>query len=167
MTPTEMLHLLYGWRDAGWLRRLDVAFARFTDELDADAPASLLLAAALAAHLEGRGHSALPLAELAAGTDVLLGWPLEGGAALRQTWAENMADSEGGEPPPAWQSQRLLEIEPEDDAGASPLVLCRGLLYLRRYWRYESRVAVQINARVGQGTEPGEAAATATDKATD
>jgi len=166
MTPPEMLHLLDGWRDAGWLRRLDVAFARFIHELDADAPASLLLAAALAAHLEGRGHSALPLAELAAGTDALLGWPLEGGAALRQTWAEHMAGSEGGEPPPAWQSQRVLEIDSEDNAGASPLVLCRGLLYLRRYWRYESRVAVQINARVGQATEPGEAAATATDKAT-
>ncbi|HOX68162.1 MAG TPA: exodeoxyribonuclease V subunit alpha [Burkholderiaceae bacterium] len=165
MTPTEMLHRLDDWRDSGWLRRLDVAFARFIHELDADAPASLLLAAALAAHLEGRGHSALPLAELAASSDALLCWPLEGGAALRQAWAEHMAHSEAGAPPAAWQSRSVLEIDPEDDTGASPLVLCRGLLYLRRYWRYESRVAVQINARAGQGTEPGETAATAIDRA--
>lgn len=166
MTPIEMLHRLDIWRDTGWLRRLDVAFARFIHELDADAPASLLLAAALTAHMEGRGHSALPLAELATGHDALLGWPLDGGAALREVWAEHIADSETGAPPPEWQSRSVLEIDPEDDAGASPLVLCRGLLYLRRYWRYESRVAVQINARAGQGTEPGGSAATAIDKAT-
>lgn len=165
MTPTQMLQALDDWRDSGWLRRLDVAFARFIHELDADAPASLLLAAALTAHMEGRGHSALPLAELATGNDALLGWPLDGGAALREVWAEHIADRETGAPPAEWQSRSVLEIDPEDDAGASPLVLCRGLLYLRRYWRYECRVAVQINARAGQGTEPGEAAAAAIDKA--
>lgn len=165
MTPTQMLQALESWRDAGWLRRLDLAFARFIHGLDPDAPASLLLAAALTAHLEGRGHSALPLAELAASPDELLGWPQVGVSALRQAWAEHMAGSEAGSPPPAWPSRPVLEIDPEDDAGASPLILCRGLLYLRRYWRYECRVAVQIKARAGQGTEPGEAAATAIDKA--
>ena len=57
MTPAAMLERLQHWRSAGWLRPLDVALAAFVHELDNGAPASLLLAAALLAQLEGRGHS--------------------------------------------------------------------------------------------------------------
>ena len=57
MTPSTMLQMMHAWREAGWLRRLDLAFARFIHELDPGAPASLLLASALLAQLEGRGHS--------------------------------------------------------------------------------------------------------------
>ncbi len=143
MTPLAMLQELERWRSAGWLRSLDVAFARFIHETDADAPASLLLAAALVAQLEGSGHSGLPLAELAADPGTLLGWPPEGIKALRQALAGSLGDDQSL----AWQSRPALEIEPLIDTGASPLVLCRGLLYLRRYWRYEARVAAQIHAR--------------------
>jgi exodeoxyribonuclease V alpha subunit len=167
MTPAEMVQALEGWRDAGWVRSLDAAFARFIHELDPGAPASLLLAAALVAQLEGRGHSALPLAELAANPDALLGWPPEGREALCTAWAGQAADlgAPTGGPPPAWLSRPVLEIDPEDDAGASPLVLCRGLLYLRRYWRYESRVATQIRARARQRAPIGGAAGFVIDRA--
>lgn len=166
MTPAEMLRELERWRDAGWLRSLDAAFARFIQELDPDAPPSLLLAAALVAQLEGRGHSGLPLAELTADAEALLGWPPEGVEAVRQAWAAMAGHGSGAQPSQrlAWQSQPVLEIDPANDAGASPLVLCQGLLYLRRYWRYEARVATQIRARtVGRIDAGGEAAVAGVD----
>ena len=156
MTPTAMLQELERWRNAGWLRSLDVAFARFIHEIDPDAPASLLLAAALVAQLEGNGHSGLPLAELASDPGSLLGWPPESTEALRialADWPDLAMDSGAGQRM-AWQSRPVLEIDPANDMGASPLVLSGGLLYLRRYWRYESRVAAQIHARTLERTEP-------------
>jgi exodeoxyribonuclease V alpha subunit len=158
MTPTAMLQELERWRDAGWLRSLDTAFARFMHETDPRAPASLLLAAALLARLEGSGHSALPLAELAADPVALLGWPPESAAALcgvLADWPGAVLTANAGAHPD-WQARPLLEVDPPDDNGASPLVLYRGLLYLRRYWRYESRVAAQVHARTGAA---GDAAA--------
>lgn len=156
MTPTAMLQELERWRNAGWLRSLDAAFARFIHEIDPDAPASLLLAAALLAQLEGGGHSGLPLTGLASDPRSLLGWPPEGIEALRQAladWPDPGLDSGAGQRK-AWQSRPVLEIDPSNDTGASPLILSRGLLYLRRYWRYESRVAAQIQARTSERTEP-------------
>lgn len=147
-----MLQELERWRNAGWLRSLDAAFARFIHDTDPDAQASLLLAAALVAQLEGRGHSALPLAELVADPGALLGWPPEGTEALRQALADWPEGGLGQRM--AWLSRPVLEIDPSNDTGASPLVLSRGLLYLRRYWRYESRVAAQIHARTLERTEP-------------
>ena len=156
MTPSAMLQELERWRNAGWLRSLDAAFARFIHEIDPDAPASLLLAAALVAQLEGSGHSGLPLTELAPDPSSLLGWPPEGTEALRQALADlpDLAMDSGAGQRVAWQSRPVLEIDPSNDMGASPLVLSRGLLYLRRYWRYESRVAAQIHARTWERTEP-------------
>lgn len=156
MTPAAMLHQLVAWRDAGWLRSLDLAFARFVHEMDSEAPASLLLASALVANLEGRGHSALPLAEMDSMSDVLLGWSAEGTTALREVWTEVCSESSDGSPPPAaWLARSVLEIDPATDDGDSPLVISGGLLYLRRYWRYEARVARQIRLRTGQRAEPG------------
>ena len=131
MTPAAMITELDRWRDAGWLRSLDTAMARFIHDLDPDAPASLLLATALVAQLEGRGHSGLPLAELAADPSAVLGWSPEGTAAFRQAATVWPADRPGERL--AWQSRPVLEIDPADGSGASPLVLSRGMLYLRRY----------------------------------
>ena len=70
MTVQEVLVTLERWRAAGWLRDLDVALARFVAETDARAPASLVLAIALVAHMEGRGHTGLMLPALATGMTV-------------------------------------------------------------------------------------------------
>ena len=156
MTPIALLQELEQWRDAGWLRSLDTAFARFIHETDPGAPGSLLLAAALVAQLEGRGHSGLPLPELTADPGALLGWPPEGTEALRHALAQLQGDWQQSDAVQrlAWQSRPVLEIDPADDSGASPLVLSQGLLYLRRYWRYESRVAAQIHARTRERAGP-------------
>lgn len=173
MTPAAMLRELEHWRDVRWLRSLDTAFARFIHDVDPQAPASLLLAAALVASMEGNGHSALPLAELAADPVALLGWPPESAAALRsalvqgfgaalgqdlgaalaQGFAAALPGTPGAAPagnaglPEGWHARPVLEVDPPNDQGASPLVLTCGLLYLRRYWRCEARVAARIVGR--------------------
>jgi exodeoxyribonuclease V alpha subunit len=153
MTAGMMLVTLARWRDTGWLRRLDVALAAFVAETEPAAPASLLLAIALVAQLEGRGHSGLPLAALVAERVdelvALLSWPTDATEPLLEALAAGPDEpGDAGALPAAWSSLSTLEIEPADDSGSSPLVLSAGLLYLRRYWRCETRLAAQIRARV-------------------
>ncbi|MEO8859346.1 MAG: exodeoxyribonuclease V subunit alpha [Burkholderiaceae bacterium] len=145
VTQLDMLALLQRWREAGWLRRLDVAFARFMHALDPQAPSSLLLACALLAQLEGRGHSCLPLTELAQRPDAILGWP----AAAAPELAAALSDWPTNDPGTlaAWRDRSLVENDPSEKSGSSPLVLQGGLLYLRRYWMHEMRVASGIRAR--------------------
>lgn len=145
MTPSAMLQTLERWRAAGWLRSLDLALARFVGETDPAAPASLLLAAAWVAHLEGRGHSGLPVDDIAVDPDALLSWPPESADELRAALACWPADAAARRT--AWRPLAAIEIEPADETGESPLVESGGLLYLRRYWRYESRVAAQVRTR--------------------
>jgi len=149
MTPAEMLSQLQGWRLEGWLRPLDVALARFIHELEPQAPASLLLAAALVARQEARGHTALPLDGLLNDAHGLLDWPEEGRLALSQTLQYWPADTATREK--SWLGLKTVALNPRADAtveeGASPLVASTGLLYLRRYWQLESQVARQITRR--------------------
>ena len=70
------LELLQQWVDAGWLRHLDRALARWVAELDPQARPELLMATALLAHLEGRGHTCLPLAHLLQAPIEPLAWPV-------------------------------------------------------------------------------------------
>src|SRR5476649_2521611 len=62
--------------EAGKLRRVSAAFARFIASVGA-APPQLMLACALLSELEGRGHSCLMLAELAGDPCGLMGWTEE------------------------------------------------------------------------------------------
>lgn len=145
MTPAEMLQTLERWRAAGWLRSLDLALARLVHDTDAAAPASLLLAAALVAQLEGRGHSGLPLAGLAADPQALLSWPPQASSELHAAFACWPQDAAACRL--QWGRVAAVQIDPADDGGATPLVAAGGLLHLRRYWRYETRVATQVRAR--------------------
>lgn len=145
MTPAAALALLQQWRNVGWLRPLDLAFARFVHGLDPQAPGSLLLATGLLAQLEGQGHSCLPIETLAQDPLDLLAWPAAAAAALTGALVDWPADMPSA--CAAWSGHAVLQIEPSDAAGASPLVLSSGRLYLRRYWRHESSVAAHVNAR--------------------
>ena len=149
------LTILRQWSDAGWLRRLDSALAALVAELDPQAAPEVLVATALLAHMEGRGHSCLPLAALLAQPSAVLGWPAKALTeldALLSRLPGGLAD---------WNAALLASCvvdsadgadSAEGDApGNQPLVL-RGSaaaprLYLRRYWGYECAVAQQILAR--------------------
>jgi exodeoxyribonuclease V alpha subunit len=149
MTAAALLATLQSWRGRGGLRPLDLAFASFVHELDADAPASLLLAAALLAHLEGQGHSCLALQALLSDPLAVLPWPPELAAACVAALPLLPADAAAARA--AWAGRAVVQIEPEDEQGSSPLVLCADRLYLRRHWRHETRVARQVQSRTRAG----------------
>ncbi len=161
LPPAALLQELDRWRQAGWLRRLDVAFARFIQELSAssqqEAPAHLLLAAALLAHVEGRGHSALPVHALAQDAAGLLEWPEVGTPALLRTVAACPMPEVDAD----WAALPVVSVVsgvpvPQRDggsktAGSTPLVLDRGLLALRRHWGQEHEVARALHERLASG----------------
>ncbi|MGM0700858.1 MAG: exodeoxyribonuclease V subunit alpha [Pseudomonadota bacterium] len=168
-----LLALLERWVERGWLRALDRALALFLQREVPDAPAPLLLAAALASHQLGRGHVCLDLAATLAAPDLALSLPPEG---------DDLSDppprpSEilGGLPLERWQ-QALAHPELVADAargapGHTPLVRDVATpghphqgprLYLRRYWQYEQEIRSRIAARLGRTEAAPDAATLAT-----
>ena len=157
MTADEMLTTLERWRDAGWLRQLDVALARFVAETDAQAPPSLLLATALVAHMEGRGHTGLLLSAVAATPEVALGWPEAGLPELTAALA-------GWPDDPAllrdrWAPCSAVEVDPMGENGACPLVLAGPVLMLRRHWREEAVIGRHLGAMLQSHSRFGPASA--------
>ena len=152
----ELLALLDDWCAQGWLRRLDVALARWLADECPQASVAALLAAALLAQREGRGHTCIELTEL---------------LAQRRPGAAARADDEGWLDGPAVAQQALAALlqrlpgELADwmaalrDSGAVETAQARrpgaplrleddGRLYLRRHWRDEQAVAQAVRARV-------------------
>ncbi len=133
----NLLDQLETWCAAGWLRQLDIAFARFIARRDPACTPEVLLAAALLTHMEGRGHSCLLLDVLQVEPQALLGWPEDAADALASVLREMPADWR-----PALCASAVVGRE------AQPLVLDASRLYLHRYWQYERRVAERIQRRV-------------------
>ena len=163
----EVLALLRRWADAGLLRRLDAALASFVAGQDAQAGPALLVAAALLAQMEGRGHSCLPLAPLAGHPNDVLAWPADALPAQQALWQMLPARLSG------WVAAlsaspvvRVVHGEQVDGQDASedlgqPLVLAGAdgpapLLYLRRYWDYERAVAAHVIQRTAAQAVAGQ-----------
>ena len=151
-TPVSKVHmqsLLTDWATRGWLRQLDTAFADFLWREVPDAPALLILAAALASHQLGRGHASLDLEATLDDPGFALSLPPEG--ALAQE-TENPAQLPGevlaGVTLAQWQSALLHPVLVSASAGDTPLVRVGSRLYLRRYWQYEQDVRVAISQRL-------------------
>ena len=145
-SPADTLATLRQWSDAGWLRQLDSALAAFMAELDPQAAPAVLVAAALLAHMEGRGHSCLPLAALVQEPAAVLGWPAQTQPALQRLWAglpAGLVDWHA-----ALQASSVVYVSGQGEDVGQPLVLAGSAtaprLYLRRYWGYERAVAQQI-----------------------
>jgi len=150
LTSSSTLELLRQWADAGLLRRLDAALAAFVQEHDPQAGPCVLVATAVVAQMEGRGHSCLPLAELVAAPAAVLGWMPPDSEALQALWGQLPAGL------PAWlealQACRLVRCPGHGADQGQPLVLAgvdgpSPLLYLRRYWDHERMVAGHIRQR--------------------
>jgi exodeoxyribonuclease V alpha subunit len=133
---------------SGALPPLAQALAALLQRVAPEAPASLLQATRLLVALESRGHTVLPLHDggraacAEAGFDGAALLPADAAAARR-----------------AWAGCALVEIDPADESGHSPLVLQGVGLALRRHWRDERRAAGHLRARLStappQATEPG------------
>lgn len=129
--------------EAGQLRRLSGAFARFIGSLG-ERPAPLMLACVLLSELEGRGHSCLMLDDLVGDPGLLMGWSDEQWRALLAA-SGVLPDSVAGWRAVLAASSQVWSVGSED--GQQPLALDGARLYLRRYWRDERLVAGAIKAR--------------------
>ena len=170
LTAAQTVQWLNLWTGQGLLRHIDSAFSAQVLRLDAGAAAPLLVAAAVLAHMEGRGHTCLAVAELCQPPVALLGWPaaaVDGAQGLKALWAHlpsTLAD---------WQTALQADLQGHrssvgvrladaPDQG-QPLVLGGSadvpLLYLRRYAVYEKRVGQSLLQRASAPLAVPEAAA--------
>lgn len=143
----QFLLVLDDWARAGWIRWLDAEFAVFLYRQVPDAPAALLLAAALTSHQNGHGHVCLDIDYCLAEPDQALSLPPESPAhqpAL--TPQQLLASLDAGQ----WLSR--LQHSTLIGDNNQPLVLDhssgRPLLYLRRFWHYEQTLANNIQQRL-------------------
>jgi exodeoxyribonuclease V alpha subunit len=170
LSAAQTLQWLNLWTGQGLLRHIDSAFAAQVLRLDAHASPELMVAAAVLAHMEGRGHTCLSVAELCQPPVALLGWPaaaVDGAQGLMALWAHlpsTLAD---------WQTSLQAALQGHSpsvgvrladapDQG-QPLVLGGSsdepLLYLRRYAGYEQRVGQSLLQRASEPLAVPEAAA--------
>ncbi|PCM44113.1 exodeoxyribonuclease V subunit alpha [Marinobacter sp. ANT_B65] len=165
LSQTEsMLELLDSWQQAGWIRPLDVRFARLIQDLSeeqGEAPQPLvLLLAALTSHQVGRGHVCVDLATLLADADSTLSLPPEDPKG-----ANVFSDPENTERVRTGPGELLAEISTQeclsalgkalavcDGSHTTPLVIDDTRLYLRRFWRYEQQIAAGILQRLAQAS---------------
>jgi exodeoxyribonuclease V alpha subunit len=141
--------------EAGHLRRLSGAFARFIGTLGQDT-APLLAACVLLAELEGRGHSCMKLADLSGAVGTQLGWQPELWRGLRDSVAGWPQDGAGWRKLLAASEQVWAVGDLDFD---QPLVLDGERLYLRRYWRDEKLVAHAVRQRALGEVLAGDASA--------
>lgn len=148
-TSDDVLAQLKTWSELGWLRRLDSAFAAFLCEISPPLAPVVVFAAAMVAHMEGRGHTCVPASALTPFDETSLpGWPAPALSALQELlvrlphrlddWLAALRDS---------------AVVYAEGAGAvdrqQPLVLDeQARLYLRRHWRAERSIARQVLRRV-------------------
>ncbi|MBK1716130.1 exodeoxyribonuclease V subunit alpha [Thiocystis violacea] len=171
---TKLFERLNRWVEAGALRALDLALARFIRDQGPENDPAVLLAVALTSERNGHGHVCLDLQGALAHPDRLLTrWSEEtasgAGSELMEAlsglsladWVGRLARS------PAVSDRRgdlaAVTLHREASTGdAAPLVLGgtseRPLLYLRRYWRYETRIREGIQVRLRQPVALPEAA---------
>ncbi len=159
----DMQALLSQWRQQEWLRPLDVEFAgliRSLTEEQGDRPKPLvLLLAALASHQVGRGHVCIDLDNLLADAGNTLSLPPEE-TTLPGGDASETPGSHPDLPPPDQVLARVTRADcvaaleassaVSSGAAATPLILEKSRLYLRRFWRYEQRIADGIRLRLAQ-----------------
>jgi len=163
--PRALDALLEAWVGAGWLRPIDRAVAAFLERHATGTPPLATLAAVLASHQGSGGHVCLDLAEVLAHPDLTLRMPpadpLRPGPVTVPTPREVL----DGVTIAGWRdvlathpALRTVAWDQPGDATADdgrPLILVEGerpQLYLRRFWRIEERVAMDLGARAGRKT---------------
>ncbi|SFR62042.1 DNA helicase/exodeoxyribonuclease V, alpha subunit [Marinobacter daqiaonensis] len=155
--PETILELLSRWRAADWIRPLDVEFARLIRSLSGEqgeeAPPLLLLLAALTSHQVGRGHVCVDLGELMRDAGQVVALPPE------ESLASSVAPQEMEQLPRPGELLAGIALTDclaaldrvaavSEGSQSTPLVLDGHRLYLRRFWRYEQKIARGIRDRL-------------------
>ena len=144
----HVLAVLRDWAEQGVLRRLDVALARFLLDLCPQMAPELVVAVAILADLEGRGHTCVALDEWPQHLEALKERAAQAGSASTLASDLSWPDDAG----PMLRACPVVHLEGGHDTGA-PLVVSAGRLYLRRYWRDECVVAARIHQRLQHETK--------------
>ncbi|MFM8575952.1 MAG: exodeoxyribonuclease V subunit alpha [Limnohabitans sp.] len=166
LSGAQTLAWLQHWTAQGLLRHIDSALAAQLLRLDAQASPALLVAAAVLAQMEGRGHTCLPLDALCAPPVALLGWPpaaVEGPQGLQALWAGLPGTRVGWLAAVQAQAAGVCLRQLDAPDHGQPLVLGgradAPLLYLRRYAGHEQRVGQGLWRRASQALPVPAAAA--------
>ncbi|HAR07938.1 MAG TPA: exodeoxyribonuclease V subunit alpha, partial [Cobetia sp.] len=126
-TADTLLATLGLWVELGWLRRVDAHLVRFMARHVPEAPASVLLAAALASHQLGRGHVCLSLSRALAEPRATLSLPpleqseahlAEVSVALPEAF---LADLDAGRWAEQLAASRLVSVLAQADSPAGHL----------------------------------------------
>ncbi|WP_176330022.1 exodeoxyribonuclease V subunit alpha [Oceanospirillum sanctuarii] len=151
------------WQEAGAIRALDLAFARFIRQQvpEADCPDAVLLAVALVSERTAHGHVCLDLLQAQQEPAGLLSPVSE--ERLRELVGRQLRSQLNAVSLTQWLEQltacsAIEDLRDQLDTdvvlarGNQPLVLTgsteRPLLYLRRYWQYEQEVRRGIEQRL-------------------
>jgi len=153
-----LLERLKRWVDAGALRALDLALAQFVHQETGTGDNAVLLAVALTSERNGHGHVCLDLVDALAHPERLLTRLRDDGDVSPVVRAE-LKDLLKGLTVGDWVARlggnpAICDQLNRRDDGVAPLVLAgrpeQPLLYLRRYWRYETQILAGIKARLEQ-----------------
>lgn len=137
--------VLQQWRDAEWIRSIDVALIELLKHAGENNPA-VLLAALFVSHQVGRGRTVLKLADLAENADHTLAIPpLNRAQHDCQTPAQVI---KAYWPQVSEQALNSAISVDNDGSGNQPLVLVGGQLYLRRYYNYECFIEADLKRRM-------------------
>ena len=144
LTTQSVFDALSQWRDAGWIRSIDLAFVDFLQQAGERSDA-VLLAACCVSHQAGRGHTQVDLTALMDAPETLLNLPPENRHAADCALPSELFKLYGLDLTDALATSQSVDV---NGHGTEPLVLNENTLYLRRYWQYETFIEQSVQARM-------------------
>ncbi|MGM0481158.1 MAG: exodeoxyribonuclease V subunit alpha [Pseudomonadota bacterium] len=144
ITSNTLFDVLSQWRDAGWIRSIDLAIVEFLQQTG-EARNEVLLAAACISHEAGRGHTRVNLNALQDRPGAVLNLPPENRYAADCPTPGDVFRQFGTDIDAALKQSDCVDAEGD---GNQPLVLSNGKLYLRRYWQYEAFIDQDLKLRM-------------------
>lgn len=145
VTSNTLFDALREWRDAGWIRSIDLAFVEFLQQAG-ETRSEVLLAALCASHEAGRGHTSTDVKALQNEPETVLNLPPENRYSPNCDTPSALFRQFGTNVEAALTQSHCVDA---DGKGNQPLVLSDGKLYLRRYWQYEAFIESDLQARMG------------------
>ncbi|ASG64718.1 exodeoxyribonuclease V subunit alpha [Idiomarina piscisalsi] len=144
LTTQSVFDALSQWRDAGWIRSIDLAFVDFLQQAG-ERNDAVLLAACCVSHQAGRGHTQVDLTALMDTPETLLNLPPENRHAADCALPSELFKLYGLDLTDALATSQSVDV---NGHGTEPLVLNENTLYLRRYWQYETFIEQSVQARM-------------------
>ena len=134
VTSNTLFDALREWRDAGWIRSIDLAFVEFLQQAG-ETRSEVLLAALCASHEAGRGHTSIDIKALQNEPETVLNLPPENRYSPNCDTPSELFRQFGADVEAALSQSHCVDT---DGKGNQPLVFSGSKLYLRRYWQYEA-----------------------------